>query len=542
MAVRRHAFYWLMIAAQSAAILYLLSSASVAGPSRTLARFSPSAAPAAGCECVCECEPCDSDHLGRRSGGGGGRGRASTSHASHDHAEAAVVPRDKGDEGGRMLTRPQVEHPTADRPLPAGPSTPLRPREDLYLSLAGGEMGEEGAWVTLWGFFGPHKVDVCTELGPKERLLHARWRDQWGKLVFNAHSLIGWGEELKVSDAPFRGSEGRLKRVTVRVGRGGSSFDYEVDGKRVVTFPGRVGGRPAMLVVGGEFELVAAYSSWSDDLSALPPPEVHELKALGGPVAPLEPLKGAYDMVVGILSSAGNAGRRAELRRTWLRWARPASGRHRVAWRFVVGRQEAADAAVRAEHERWGDILVADMAESYRSLAYKTLFFYRWLATEAAPPGGDVTVRWAAKTDDDCFLHLGVIMGELQHKEPDHLWWSLFRRGHAIKNKASKWYEPRWNGEYPDWGSGAGQVMSADLVRWLGTRWGTPDVELYANEDTTVGIAFDKAVRAGKVTVTFDNDRRWHWDECRNSVLSIFHLPVTPLYNNVVKCGKPCGC
>jgi hypothetical protein len=395
------------------------------------------------------------------------------------------------------------------------------------------------------------RIEFVLDTGRLDIPLHLRYRWKEGEriLVINDFTAVhGWSEAEFVQRDLSALADAHVRAVNFTVARGDrSDFFVTVNGQVLRRHVPRDSRAPTRLLVTGAIAVAAAYSSWSDDLSR-EPLSVAEASGAGTlpALARLAPPSGEYLLVVGILSKCDNYEQRAELRQSWLRWSQASQGNgmgtSRVMWRFIVAERQGARHRVHLdrEHALWGDLLVLNHTDSYKLLPAKTMHFFQWLYAGASL-ARNFSFRYALKTDDDCFVRLDTVLRELHGRQPPprRWWWSMFREGLPIKDRSSKWFEPDWEGEYPKWPSGAGHVLSWDLALWIGGEAAAGRLKLYANEDTTLGIALSTR---RQTPITYEDDKRWHQEACTPTALSIFHLPVRPLFENAVTCGNPCRC
>ena len=167
--------------------------------------------------------------------------------------------------------------------------------------------------------------------------------------------------------------------------------------------------------------------------------------------------------VIVVCSAVENVARRDAIRSSWGS-PRTASGLGlRVV--YVLGRVEG-DGDVAAEARRHGDVVQADIVDSYSNLGVKSLAALRWVAERAS------CARFVVKTDDDTFVNAPLLSRDLAATA--HLRFVMghvIARAHPVRGPPSaKWYTPRsvYRGEvYPTYVSGAAYVISADAVRPL---------------------------------------------------------------------------
>lgn len=121
---------------------------------------------------------------------------------------------------------------------------------------------------------------------------------------------------------------------------------------------------------------------------------------------------------------------------------------------------------IQAESQTYGDIIVEDFVDSYTNLTLKSVFMLKWVQNNC--PG----VKFIMKVDDDIFVNVPNLHHFLlnQTTKAPLLTGNLICGARPIHDQWSKWYTPKYmfrEGKYPNYLSGTGYVMSADLVKPL---------------------------------------------------------------------------
>ncbi|GAB1602260.1 hypothetical protein Ahia01_000505100, partial [Argonauta hians] len=191
---------------------------------------------------------------------------------------------------------------------------------------------------------------------------------------------------------------------------------------------------------------------------------------------------------------------------------------------------------LKKEHETFSDLLFVQETDVYRNLPRKMLLAH-WAMTQT------LRCSYVLKSDDDCFLNLPLIFKHLDRIEHKTFWFGQFRLNWAV-DRHGKWADWRYNSVvYPRFACGSGNVVSADISRWLAQRADRADhmQVFYQGEDVTMGIWLSAAV--GPVTL---DDRRWQCTKtCSPDMYSMPDLTredLLGMWHNKVKCGDPCGC
>ncbi|XP_060781473.1 UDP-GalNAc:beta-1,3-N-acetylgalactosaminyltransferase 2 isoform X3 [Neoarius graeffei] len=202
-----------------------------------------------------------------------------------------------------------------------------------------------------------------------------------------------------------------------------------------------------------------------------------------------------------------------------------------------VDRQQAHEARLREEEKAlqeeshtYGDIVFVDVVDTYRTVPYKLLYFYKWNA--------DFSLL--LKTDDDCYINVDEVLMKIDHKSlmRSNLWWGNFRQSWAV-DRVGKWQELEYSSPvYPAFACGSGYVLSRDLVEWLASN--AEKLKVYQGEDVSMGI-WMAAVGPQKY-----QDAGWLCEkECYVDMLSSPQHTVKELrflWDQKRVCEDPCGC
>jgi hypothetical protein len=136
------------------------------------------------------------------------------------------------------------------------------------------------------------------------------------------------------------------------------------------------------------------------DLCRRPPPNVDDgQRRPGGPATTDRP---SLRWIVFVHSSPGNADRRQLLRDTWANLSLFRNVTFRVV--FLIGipppDQQRLQPYIKAEFDKYGDIVQGNFIDSYRNLTHKAVLGLRWLSEFCPEPA------YAIKADDDTFLNI----------------------------------------------------------------------------------------------------------------------------------------
>ncbi|XP_067052766.1 UDP-GalNAc:beta-1,3-N-acetylgalactosaminyltransferase 2-like isoform X1 [Acropora muricata] len=200
-------------------------------------------------------------------------------------------------------------------------------------------------------------------------------------------------------------------------------------------------------------------------------------------------------------------------------------------WREVLLREQN---ELQREMSLNDDILLVNVVDVYRNLPRKLLKFYSWSVQ-------NLRFSFTLKTDDDCFVNVEAIIAALNERklrEKESVWWGRFRSDWPVE-RVGKWREPDYTASvYPSFACGAGNVLSADLVKWLTLN--VDHLKSYQGEDVSMGIWLSA------VAPIIVNDDRWACG--RECDTEIFTSPendpeeLREIWTDFQQCGDPCGC
>jgi len=160
-----------------------------------------------------------------------------------------------------------------------------------------------------------------------------------------------------------------------------------------------------------------------------------------------------YKLLVLVLSAVKNHERRNAIRVTWGSLA----GSHEdVKVLFVLSR----DQHLNAEKLVYDDILEVDVPDDFHLLTQKLL--------ESLDNVCDMSFKYLLKCDDDSFVDLPRVVGELERAPANGFYWGYFI-GAARVYRAGKWKETKWTicDSYLPFALGGGYVLSKDLVMFI---------------------------------------------------------------------------
>lgn len=157
-----------------------------------------------------------------------------------------------------------------------------------------------------------------------------------------------------------------------------------------------------------------------------------------------------YKLLVLVISAVKNQNRRDAIRETW---GRPNGN---VEIFFVLSRHQ----HLNAEKLVHNDILEVDVPDEYRLLSRKLLESFNSVRT--------MHFEYLLKCDDDSFVDVPRVIGELEHAPKTRYYWGYFD-GDAHIKRAGKWKETGWIlcDKYLPYALGGGYILSKDLIIYI---------------------------------------------------------------------------
>ncbi|XP_074649116.1 lactosylceramide 1,3-N-acetyl-beta-D-glucosaminyltransferase-like [Tubulanus polymorphus] len=161
---------------------------------------------------------------------------------------------------------------------------------------------------------------------------------------------------------------------------------------------------------------------------------------------------------------------RQRIRQTW-------AARYNASVVFFLGLNNTEGIAnqVRAESDKYKDIVVANYVDSYRNLTLKTMSIIQWLNDESCE-----NVKFVTKTDDDLYVNLPLLKTLLSKLEAtrddkaDYIVGRVKRNATPVRDKNSQFYkkwgvsEDEYSGRvYPDYCLGSGYLFPYRTVKKL---------------------------------------------------------------------------
>lgn len=188
-----------------------------------------------------------------------------------------------------------------------------------------------------------------------------------------------------------------------------------------------------------------------------------------------------YFLLLFVTSHIENFGRRSVIRKTW--------GNKSIASNmkimFLVGLSEKLVVLelLESESKEYKDVLLGNFFEDFYLLTYKIQMSFEWASKYCE-------FKFLLKTDDDVFVDILRLLKLLKHKRFP----SSFFYGGDAQRKSTVWREGKYgvqeseykNSFYPPYCSGAGYIVSQDVVRKMTALFST--VKFFKIDDVYVGM------------------------------------------------------
>lgn len=219
--------------------------------------------------------------------------------------------------------------------------------------------------------------------------------------------------------------------------------------------------------------------------------------SLFGTLKPAEVLPKRTSVFIACITSQSpkGANQRERIRKTWMKQIKTEYQPTEIDTLFFVGtfspkaprksrkdRIPAVTPDVLKEQQEHGDIVVVDAPDTYEGLINKVRTVMQWVIA-------DRNVDFVAKFDDDCYVNVRTLLKEvakLPSKERVYFG-QMLAGGKVLRtSRNAEKNLPRSMDWYPPYASGAGYMLSADLVKAIAF----PAVRLLdmVNEDAHLGI------------------------------------------------------
>lgn len=188
-----------------------------------------------------------------------------------------------------------------------------------------------------------------------------------------------------------------------------------------------------------------------------------------------------YFLLIFVTSHIKNFERRSVIRKTW--------GNRSIASdmkiMFLVGLSEklALLELLESESKEYKDVLLGNFFEDFYLLTYKIQMSFEWASKYCE-------FKFLLKTDDDVFVDILRLLRLLKHKRFP----SSFFYGGDAQRKSTVWRDGKYgvheseykNSFYPPYCSGAGYIISQDVVRKMAGLFST--VKFFKIDDVYVGM------------------------------------------------------
>ena len=251
---------------------------------------------------------------------------------------------------------------------------------------------------------------------------------------------------------------------------------------------------------------------------------------------PIDQRKTKCFLFVMILSSINGKSRRDAIRNTWMLYHDTLEPG--VIIKFIIGTlsiQFEQSQSLHRENEEHSDLLfLPKLKDSFNNLTRKVLSSFVQIDKS-------FTYDYLFKGDDDTFIRLDVLLGEL-NKRPLHTkyYWGFFD-GRSVPKKGGRYKETEWFvcDLYVPYALGGGYVLSSDLVSRIVVN--SDGLQLYISEDISVGLWLSGFDVERKHDVRFNTEYKSRG--CQNVYLVSHKQSETDMiekYTNIKKNGKQC--
>jgi hypothetical protein len=200
-------------------------------------------------------------------------------------------------------------------------------------------------------------------------------------------------------------------------------------------------------------------------------------------VASKETLRKSGDIIIGVISSAKNFDARQDIRTTWAK--KGLNSDAQTVLFVVAGPWE----DVKAEQNKYGDLIWIDTDESFRLITYKTSMLLQVVNLMASE--FDLKYSHVLKTDDDSYVAVKSLERFVQQQDQDLNYWGKCRLEYLepIRNPASRYFISREEYPeriYPPYCTGAGILISRATVECMTTNM--KHARFLAMEDVYLGL------------------------------------------------------
>lgn len=242
-----------------------------------------------------------------------------------------------------------------------------------------------------------------------------------------------------------------------------------------------------------------------------------------------------YTLVILVLTSLNNKGRRDIIRQTWYS---SDEIENEVLLKFVLGTKGIAEdehGRLEKENEEYKDLLLlTELVDSFANLTRKVLSSLVWAAN-------NVQFSYLLKCDDDTFVVLKTVLNELKRRTSTKLYYWGFFDGRASAKKAGKYQERDWFlcDKYLPYALGGGYVLSGGLVKLIALN--SAHLKLYFNEDVSVGTWLAPYDIERNHDVRFDTE--YQSRGCNNVYIVTHKQPahlMVEKYKSLQETGKLC--
>lgn len=283
---------------------------------------------------------------------------------------------------------------------------------------------------------------------------------------------------------PFPFEKGKVFVMTIRAGMEG--YHIYVGGRHVTSFPYRPGFTledATGLVIKGNVQVNSVYAtSLPTSHPSFSIENVLEMSEKWK--SPPIPNDSIY-LFIGILSAPSHFSERMAVRKSWMQYPDIKSS-YAVARFFVaLGQKLEVNALLKKEAEYFGDVIILPFIDHYELVVLKTIAICEYGVS-------NVTAEFIMKCDDDTFVRVDVILGEISNLVASNK--SLYLGNINLKHRPlrnGKWavtHEEWPELIYPPYANGPGYIISSDIARFIVSKHANQSLRMFKMEDVSMGM------------------------------------------------------
>lgn len=314
-----------------------------------------------------------------------------------------------------------------------------------------------------------------------EKWIHDDSGSEESKATWWLKRLIGRTKKVTV-DWPFPFAGNKLFVLTLIAGLEG--YHINVDGRHISSFPYRPGFTledATGLFLTGDIDVhsIVVAALPTSHPSTAPRKHLDMSVKWKAPRLPTEPV----DLFIGILSAGNHFAERMAVRKSWMQYDLVKSAN--VVTRFflaVHGRKQVNVELIR-EAEYFGDIVMVPYMDNYDLVVLKTIAICEYGVRSVA-------ARYIMKCDDDTFVRVDAVMGEVNKQSGRSFYIGNINYYHKPL-RHGKWavtYEEWPEEAYPPYANGPGYIVSSDIAEYVASKFEDHKLRLFKMEDVSMGM------------------------------------------------------